>query len=689
MPPVAPFPVRPSVHSRSRRRIKPHRPLFEFLEDRTMLDTGGLPAAIVLGRTLATPATADTATPAPSYFVGEVENNQLTITFTVYNEQADTENGVLLTDTLEPGVTFLSSSVTLDGTTTTQLPDQSGQNLAWSLAPIQGYDRESVAVTLSLATPIPLQLDTGALAYATLDAGLVSASTPTATLQPGNVSDPSLLASTVDADTNDPFIQQEAAALDYDPTQIFNFLHTQIGFNSYLGSVRGARGTLWSNAGNALDVASLGVALMRASGIPAQYVSGTLSQSQAQTLILSMFPAQYQTVGTIPAGTQTSDPANDPQLLSETESHYWFQFNTGSGMTDADPLMAGATIGQTFTTSTSTFTAVPANLEATTEVQLVAEIYSQASALFGLSSGLQDTTVLDQTFDDAELVGRPLTIGNLVTTTSVGFIIASTTNTYTPYIVMDDEALAAVDQPDAITGTPYQEVLTNFPLASQILTGLFLNVTLGGAGTSPQTFTKTLVDRIGYAARQGQATPGNLSVNPSDPAIITPFDLTTLNILPGLQSAAAAVLASEIANQALAGVASAMNPSDASQENALMAYARAELAKFALASDQETANLERGFSVVAYSRLPKITAFTSKLATASGQSTLSFSIDMIRDTLGVIAAPGQNAQAAFQFAAARGVFDSFLESQVLPAGGQNLSSAAIIQQSIQMARRSP
>ena len=145
----------------------------------------------------------------------------------------------------------------------------------------------------------------------------------------GNVSDPSLLASTPDANTNDPFIQEEAAELDYDPPQIFNFLHTQIGYNSYLGSVRGARGTLWSNAGNALDVASLGVALMRASGIPAQYVSGTLSQSQAQTLILSMFPASYQTVGYIPAGTQTSDPANDPQLLSETES------TTGSSSTPA------------------------------------------------------------------------------------------------------------------------------------------------------------------------------------------------------------------------------------------------------------------------------------------------------------------------------------------------------------------
>ena len=83
-------------------------------------------------------------------------------------------------------------------------------------------------------------------------------------------------------------------------------------------------------------------------------------------------------------------------------------------MSDADPLMPGATIGQTFTTSTGTFTAVPADLEQTTEVQLIAEIYSQASAAFGLGDGLSDTIVLDQTFDDVELVGRPLTIGNFV-----------------------------------------------------------------------------------------------------------------------------------------------------------------------------------------------------------------------------------------------------------------------------------
>ena len=381
--PLAPAVRRHIFRERRRPNAILRRPMFECLETRMMLDAGGTPslaAAIVLGRTLATPSTAATSSPAPSYFVGEVQNNQVTITYTVYNEQTDPETGVLLTDTLKPGVTLNSSSVTLDGVTTNQLPDQSGQSLAWSLGTIPGYDRESVALTVSLANPIPLQLDAGANAYATLDAAAVAAVTPAAVLQTGNVSDPGLLASTPDANTTDPFVQEAAAALDYNAQNIFNFLHNDIGYNAYEGSMRGARGTLWSSAGNALDVASLGVALMRTSGIPAQYVSGSLSYSQAQTLILSMFPASDQTVGYVPSGTQTADPANDGQLLTETENHYWFQFNAGNGFQDADPLMSGATIGKTFTTSTGTFSDVPDNLRAKTTIQLDAEFYSSASA---------------------------------------------------------------------------------------------------------------------------------------------------------------------------------------------------------------------------------------------------------------------------------------------------------------------
>ena len=89
-----------------------------------------------------------------SYFAGDVPNHQGTLTFTVYNNQADPITGVLLTDALASGVTFLDASIA---------PDQSGQNLAWNLGTIKGFSRTSVTLTVSLPTAIPLQLDSGAM----------------------------------------------------------------------------------------------------------------------------------------------------------------------------------------------------------------------------------------------------------------------------------------------------------------------------------------------------------------------------------------------------------------------------------------------------------------------------------------------------------------------------------------------
>jgi len=118
-----------------------------------MLDIGGAaPPTIVVGRTLS------------AYDVPDVQNHQKTLTLTVYNQAANPITGVLLTDTLASRVTFSSAS---------QLPDQNGQQLAWSLGTIQPYDRASVTLTVSLADPIPTTLDTGAAAYGTLDAGMV------------------------------------------------------------------------------------------------------------------------------------------------------------------------------------------------------------------------------------------------------------------------------------------------------------------------------------------------------------------------------------------------------------------------------------------------------------------------------------------------------------------------------------
>jgi len=60
------------------------------------------------------------------------------------------------------------------------------------------------------------------------------------------------LAPTPDADSTDPFIVQKAQELGNNAAQIFAFARDEIGYESYKGSLRGARGTLWSKAGNAL-----------------------------------------------------------------------------------------------------------------------------------------------------------------------------------------------------------------------------------------------------------------------------------------------------------------------------------------------------------------------------------------------------------------------------------------------------
>ena len=202
--------------------------------------------------------------------------------------------------------------------------------------------------------------------------------------------------------------------------------------------------------------------------------------------------------------------------------------------------MPGATIGQTFTTSTGTFTEVPDALRQKTTIQLNAEIMGTLSALAGPQANT--TTVLDQTFNDVDLVGRPLTIGNFVNSTTLpGLFFSVTTNTYSPYIDIGDEAYPDGSHDEVIRGTDYQEVLTNFPLASQILTGLFLNVTLSGPGGPTETYEQTLVDRIGYAVRQNGGSP-SLSIDTNGPPILSNQDIYTVSVLPGLQDPAAETL---------------------------------------------------------------------------------------------------------------------------------------------------
>ena len=406
-----------------------------------------------------------------------------------------------------------------------------------------------------------------------------------------------------------------------------------------------------------------------------------------------MFPASYQTVGYIPASAQKSDPANDPQLLAETESHYWFQFNSGSGMQDADPLMPRAMIGGIFTTSSGTFSQVPDALRQTTEVKLQAEMYSQAGAIFaGLlgQSPLTTTTVLDKTFNDADLVGRPLSIGNFVTTSSFGALfLTRTTITYSPYIVVGDDALPDSQLPEAITGQPYQEVITNFPLGTQVLTGLFLDVTLTDPESTPHTYEHTILDRIGYATRHNGGAPG-VNIDPNGPPILSALDITTVNVLGGLQNSNVIGLQTKRLSD-LKAILNQIDSSDpkASRLASEFTIGESRLLSEAVAtlSDVLTAELARAYTVAAYFARPRLILSSQQITqSGSGQTaTVSHSIDLLQDMIRAFASTDQVANAPFNFNVARGFTENGVESGIIALAnptGTAVSTTQIFTQAI-------
>jgi len=91
------------------------------------------------------------------------------------------------------------------------------------------------------------------------------------------------LAATLDAQQSDD-IKQLAQSLNNDPLKIYKWVHDNIAYFPSQGSVQGAQDTLDKKSGNAIDTASLLIALLRSAGIPAHYVYGTVEIPIDQTM---------------------------------------------------------------------------------------------------------------------------------------------------------------------------------------------------------------------------------------------------------------------------------------------------------------------------------------------------------------------------------------------------------------------
>lgn len=78
-------------------------------------------------------------------------------------------------------------------------------------------------------------------------------------------------------------IRDLAKQLDYSPVKIMEWMNKEISFEPYYGALKGGQGVLYSKAGGPTDIASLTIALLRASNIPARYVTGNIAVLDATT----------------------------------------------------------------------------------------------------------------------------------------------------------------------------------------------------------------------------------------------------------------------------------------------------------------------------------------------------------------------------------------------------------------------
>ncbi len=252
-------------------------------------------------------------------------------------------------------------------------------------------------------------------------------------------------------------------------------------------------------------------------------------------------------------------------------------------------------------------------------------------------------------------------------------------------MIGEDPTNPAAD--DTITGTPVLEILTNYPLGSSILTGLFVHITVTDASGNSTTYDKTLYDRIGIAARLS----GNASVTvPASPQpALTISDLTTFNVLPSQQDQSITTQWNTVNASQVSQIQSiqAQLPTDPNatlttaqttlleQANtiavsALVSTQRIITSDFAYISDRTAEAIDNGAITLAYAASPRLIA-TSTFEIdnlANSTSTLQFGLDLVKDDLQVLPLPGNSpVTSAEAFRANRGLLEAYIESQIFSA----------------------
>ncbi len=578
-------------------------------------------------------------------------------------DDVNTLRGLTLADTLAAGTTFVSAS---DG------PVQSGSTITWSLPDLP--PQASATLTLTVQTPAAgsnfINLDSGAQASATYWGQTVSVTAHPATIIPTGIA-AAYTTPTLDANSHDADMLWKSAEFAQDPLALFAFVRG-FAFDPYPGSLRGTRGTLWNEAGNSLDQSSLLIAMLRAAGIPARYRHGTLSTADAQVLINGMFPAAQGVAGYLPAGAATADPANDAALLALVQDHWWVEaYLPASGWTNLDPSFAEAEVGDVFATpgSNDRLAELPDATRQRVTFALEVEQYS-SFPVGGLN--LTSFTPLTATFAMPELAAKAVTFGHIVNTAIQGGVVTNILHTYTPYFAVGgDEVL--------FLGDDFQDLLTNFPLASHFTLAEWLHVTIqDGNGNVTDSFTRELKDLLGLETRLHGGNP--VIALPADNAPFATFDdLFAAWFLPNAlkNQQYARKAQAENARAILATAQMTQNlPADlstpaggAALREMMLKYIQARNEQYALAglefaklADSTQRDIEASLRVKWVYEQPRVI-----IASSARQSDGSVyqALDLRSTEAKIVVAPGQSPQAAFSAQWLKGVAESYFEGQAI------------------------
>jgi len=120
-------------------------------------------------------------------------------------------------------------------------------------------------------------------------------------------------------------IDDVAARLNFDLDAIFAFVRDEIHYESYVGVLRGAKGTLWARAGNSADQAVLLGDLLAASQIPYRFAIGQLDAVQAEGLAANLALTSDEANGhyndaTLAAFLYTMDLTELPESMPEPDA---------------------------------------------------------------------------------------------------------------------------------------------------------------------------------------------------------------------------------------------------------------------------------------------------------------------------------------------------------------------------------